>query len=340
MSLSEKLAVTAAEWASGAVAAARGPVLTTLIFHRVVPEPDPLFPGEMHQRRFDRTMRAVAKVFRVIPLADAVQHLSAGRLPARSLVITFDDGYSDNEQIALPILQRYGLTATFFVATGFLGGGRMWNDTVIECIRRCPLNNVNLAHWGLGDLSLDGAVQRRRVIDLLLPRIKYLDLNAREHALAQLHEAVDRPALPDDLMMNHAQVRRLHAAGMGIGAHTVQHPILTALPATEARRELAQGKADLESLIGAPVRHLAYPNGGPDRDYDRQHVAMARELGFEAAVTTAKGVATAGDDLFQLPRFTPWDMSLPRWLMRLVLTQAQRDFRVATNKRSAAALAA
>lgn len=325
----DRLATGATGFGAATLGLARGPVLTTLIFHRVLPTPDPLFPREMDRARFDAAMQAVAQAFRVISLADAVQGLRQGSLPSRAMVITFDDGYADNEEIALPILQRHGLTATFFVATGFLGGGRMWNDTVIECLRRSPLDSVDLGAWGLGRLPLTSAEQRRQAIDRLLPKIKYLDLAAREQALANLRAVAGQPTLRDDLMMTRNQVQRLHAAGMGIGAHTVLHPILTSLPAAEAERELAQGKAALEAMIGAPVRHLAYPNGGPDRDYDSRHVAMARALGFEAAVTTATGVARPGDDLFQLPRFTPWDVSLPRWLLRLLSTQAKRGYRVA-----------
>ena len=330
MSWLDRSAAAAVASACGAVAASRGPVLTTLIFHRVLPGPDPLFPREMDRERFDRTMRAVVRAFRVLSLADAVRHLRQGSLPARSLVITFDDGYADNEQIALPILQRHGLSASFFIATGFLDGGRMWNDTVIECFRRCDVPHVDLGAWGLGVLPLATPLQRRQAIDRLLPKIKYLDLAAREDALARLQAALGRPVLPDDLMMSHAQVRRLHAAGMGVGGHTVRHPILTALTDAEAHHELAQGKAELEAIIDAPVLHLAYPNGGPDLDYDMRHVAMAQALGFEAAVSTATGVARAGDDLFQLPRFTPWDTSLPRWLLRLLGVQLQHGFRVAT----------
>ena len=133
-------------------------------------------------------------------------------------------------------------------------------------------------------------------------------------------------------MMRSEQVLELHRAGMEIGAHTVNHPILNALPDPQAREEIATGRAELEALIGAPVRTLAYPNGGPDRDYGQRHATMALEMGFDAAVTTAVGVSRAGDDVFQLPRFTPWDEQVPRWLMRLVANQ--RNTRFKTDRKS------
>ena len=80
-------------------------------------------------------MRFAKANFNVISLADGVAGLKRGCLPPRALSITFDDGYRDNHDIALPILLQLGLPATFFVATGFLDGGRMFNDTVIEAVR-------------------------------------------------------------------------------------------------------------------------------------------------------------------------------------------------------------
>jgi peptidoglycan/xylan/chitin deacetylase (PgdA/CDA1 family) len=113
---------------------------------------------------------------------------------------------------------------------------------------------------------------------------------------------------------------------MEIGAHTVHHPILTALNAADAEREIADGRQRLQQIIDAPVDVMAYPNGKPGRDYDASHVAMVRRLGFRAAVSTAPGAARAGDDLFQLPRFTPWDRSLLRWSARLVANRRTARF--------------
>src|SRR5579871_1777403 len=104
--------------------------LSILIYHRVIPCPDPLFPDESHSENFDRHVEQLVSCFNVIPLFEAIQGLNRGKLPSRAACVTFDDGYADNAEIALPILQKYGIHATFFVASHFLDGGRMWNDTV------------------------------------------------------------------------------------------------------------------------------------------------------------------------------------------------------------------
>jgi peptidoglycan/xylan/chitin deacetylase (PgdA/CDA1 family) len=104
---------------------------------------------------------------------------------------------------------------------------------------------------------------------------------------------------------------------MEIGGHTVNHPILASLDHSEARREIAEGREALENIIRSPVRLFAYPNGKPSQDYRLDHVRMVKDLGFEGAVSTAGGVARCGDDLYQLPRFTPWDKARLRFTLRM-----------------------
>jgi peptidoglycan/xylan/chitin deacetylase (PgdA/CDA1 family) len=301
--------------------------LSILIYHRVLPAPDPLFPDALERDGFAAQLALLKTRFQVLPLLEAVRLARAGRLPPRAACITFDDGYADNAEVALPLLQQYGLHATFFIATGFLNGGRMWNDTIIETVRRAPQDVLDARALGLGSHPLGSMAQRRQALEALIGQLKYQPMAQRQVAVDQLAQLAGVP-LPTDLMMSDAQVRQLHAAGMGIGGHTVNHPILARLPADEARREIAAGKQALEQLLGAPVELFAYPNGKPDEDYRAEHVAMVREAGFEAAVSTAWGASRA-PDFFQLPRFTPWDRHPRRFTLRL-----------ARNLRQPAALAA
>lgn len=322
-------AAAALSWAVSAHAAVAGPALSILIFHRVLEQPDPLFPGEIDARRFDALMRIVARGFRVVTVGQALAELTAGRLAPRTLAISFDDGYADNAEIALPILQRHALPATFFVATGFLDGGRMFNDTIIETLRHTVRPRVDLGAFGLGATAIGSVADRRAAIEALIGRIKYLPLVAREEALQRLMQACGNPALPPPPMMRATQVRQLHHAGMEIGGHTANHPILTELPDAAAEQEITQGRTALQSLLDVPVEVFAYPNGRPNTDYDHRHVAMVRRLGFRGAVSTAPGVATLGADPFELPRFTPWDRTPVRWSARLLLNLRQRAFATA-----------
>jgi peptidoglycan/xylan/chitin deacetylase (PgdA/CDA1 family) len=292
--------------------------LSILIFHRVLSQQDPLFPDEPDVRRFDEIMAWVAKWFQVLPLDRAVMQLRAGALPARAAAITFDDGYADNATNALPILKRHGLHATFFVATSFLDGGRMWNDTLIETVRGCQNETLDLSDAGFGHFRLTSVVDRRLAIETLLGRVKHLSPEQRNDAVAQVQRAVPT-ALPDDLMMTSSQVIQLRDAGMQIGAHTRTHPILARLADRVAMEEIRSSKGALEALLNEPVSLFAYPNGKPGMDYFEKHAVMVRQVGFSAAVSTASGVSSAATDVFQLPRFTPWDRTRLRYGVRLIL---------------------
>ena len=325
----ELLTATLAKAALGTLGVVTPRRLSILIFHRVHLRPDSMFPHEPNARSFDQRMRFVARSFNVLTLGQAVSHLAADTLPSRALVITFDDGYADNAEVALPILRRHGLSATFFVASGFLDGGRMWNDSLIECLRTTTKSTLDLEAFGLGRLPLTEASDRRAAIEQLLPRIKYLQLAQREEAIARLQAITEVSHLPADLMMRADQVRELHFAGMEIGAHTVRHPILASLTPGESEIEIGESKRSLEAMLDAPVEVFAYPNGKPGRDYTAEHARLVERLGFRGAVTTAKGVAQTGDDLFQLPRYTPWGNALLVWAMRLLANQWHRDFQLA-----------
>ena len=291
--------------------------LSILIYHRVVPEPDPLVPEQVCAKEFDWQLAVLGRWFTVLPLREAAARLRGGTLPVRSACVTFDDGYADNVSVAVPILRRRGVPATFFLATSFINGGRMWNDSVIETFRRAQGDTLDARCIGLDTLNISTIDLRRRAIERVLAALKYLPLEERQRRVEEFCADTSH-GLPSDLMMTAEQVRHLHACDMEIGAHTVTHPILARLDAEQAGNEIRDSKSRLEAITGAPIALFAYPNGKPGRDYRPEHVGMVREMGFEAAVSTAWGVAHAASDPFQLPRFTPWDRTPGKFLLRLL----------------------
>src|SRR5262245_10631610 len=149
----------------------RGGALLVLIYHRVLPEPDPILADEPDARTFAAQMDVLRDVCHVLPLAEGVERLQRGSLPPRAVCITFDDGYANNCEVAAPILAARKLPATVFVATGFIGSGRMFNDTVIESVR-CAGERLDLTDLELGTHALPDAAARRRVIDTILRALK------------------------------------------------------------------------------------------------------------------------------------------------------------------------
>jgi len=297
--------------------------LSILIYHRVLPAPDPLFPDIPDISRFTRQLRWIRDWFEVLPLGESIERLYTSSLPARALSITFDDGYADNATVALPALLAAELNATFFVASGFLDGGCMWNDAIIDAVRTCPMTSLDLRSMGLREYSLTDTSERRAVIEAILNAIKHLDPVVRQEQVDWIVEHIGcRTAR--DLMMTSQQVKELRQAGMTIGGHTVNHPILAAIAPEEARREICECKEQLEAIIGERVSLFAYPNGQPRHDYTEVHVRQVREAGYDAAVTTAWGRSKVETDRYQLPRFTPWQASRLGFGLELVRNSFRR----------------
>jgi peptidoglycan/xylan/chitin deacetylase (PgdA/CDA1 family) len=290
--------------------------LTVLIFHRVMDRTDPLAPSEPTAGRFDDLLRWLKLQLVLLPLPDAVRRLQQGTLPARAGAVTFDDGYRDNAELAAPLLRRHGVPATFFVATGFLDGGIMWNDVIIDALRRTAHDALDTGELGLGRLSLDSLPARQAALPRLLKAIKYLPEGERDASVSRVAQALGvQPRR--DLMMTTAQVQELARSGFDIGGHTVNHPILTRLPDDRAAQEMAAGRRALQQITDTEVPLFAYPNGRWGHDFEARHAEMARATGFEAAFSTEWGVASSAARPFALPRFTPWDRSRLRFELRL-----------------------
>ena len=296
--------------------------LSILIYHRVLPAPDPLLPWEWDAQLFEQHLRLLSEYFSPLTLTEAVQRLRRNALPARAVCVTFDDGYADNHEVALPILRRYAMPATFFVTTGTLDGGCLWNDQLIEALRLVPGPRLDLTALGLGSHDVGDLRARREALTRILLRVKHRPPPERADLVGAVCELAGLERAPS-LMMTSKQVRELHEAGMVIGGHTVTHPILSRLAPQAARKEICDGKDHLEALLGERVTLFAYPNGRPGQDYTAEHVKQVRAAGFEGACSTAWGAGGARADVHQLPRFTPWDRHPFRFALRLMSNLAR-----------------
>lgn len=293
--------------------------LSILIYHRVLPEYDFMRPSEPTIKEFDWQMSLVSRYFTPLSLARALELMDRGELPENAICVTFDDGYADNESCALPILKKWNIPATVFVATGFINGGRMWNDTVVETIK-CAGEYIDLRKVGLDEYTFNDSQSKRIVAQKILTKIKHREVEHRAEAVDFI-ESLAEQLLPNDLMATDQQILNLEAAGVEIGGHTVNHPILAKLNDRHAQQEIVDGKKHLETIIGKKLRYFAYPNGKLGDDYLESQVRIVKEAGFEAAVSTTWGVSARNSDRFQLARFTPWDKRSGKFLLRLLLNQ-------------------
>ena len=291
-------------------------LLSILAFHRVLPVQNPLFPGLMDAACFDHLLNVLKKYYLILPLTEAVHMLQKKRCPSKIISITFDDGYKDNCTVALPILLKHKLKATFFVASGFLNGQWMWNDGIMETVSKTNKKQLDLSHFGLGYFNLSSTVKKTNAINLLLERIKYHPNEDRIKIAEHLLNTSD-VSPPQNLMMNPNDIKTLYASGMEIGGHTITHPILSKLSNHDAYKEIQGNKKDLENIINEPIHAFAYPNGKPETDFTKETIHIIKKSGYRNAVTTVPEITTIASNPFQLPRYTPWDKNPYKFAVRL-----------------------
>jgi len=291
--------------------------LQVLLYHRVHPVADPLRPGDVDVERFEWQMEVVARYFTPLAVDEALTLLNSGKLPPNAVCVTFDDGYADNVELALPVLRRWKVPATFFLTTGFLSNGCMWNDRVIEALREVDEPRLDLSKLGLGEYELTSPGARLEMVNSVLNKLKYYPRTERDGYVRDLEEFLNTQVTYTPMMGEH-HITALVNAGMMVGAHTINHPILNELSPEEARHEIECGKKQLEDLIDKEVTLFAYPNGIPGKDYGDEHVDMVRRAGFSAAFSTTWAAARRADDFFQLPRVGSWEKTRLRFYLRLL----------------------
>jgi peptidoglycan/xylan/chitin deacetylase (PgdA/CDA1 family) len=217
---------------------------------------------------FESHLRLVREHFSPITLGDLLGHLEGQHLPSNPVLVTFDDGYRDNVDVALPILQRHGVSAVFFIATHYVGGRRLyWWDRLSWIAKharrhRFDVPGVGALEIGDGDRS---AVERR--LHRLVKERRNLDLETFLDDLAHRADAPWSRAVEDDLVARHVMtwddVRALRQAGMDVGSHTRTHRVLQTVPPDQLEGELAGSRSDLERELGEEIRTIAYPVGRP-----------------------------------------------------------------------------
>lgn len=290
--------------------------LQILIYHRVIESFDPLQPELVTKDIFEEQIRLLSKFHTILDLHEAIKLLDLNKLPAKSVCITFDDGYRDNHDVALPILKKYNVTATFFISTGFLGGRVMFNDRLLDYIRSYNSHHLDLSDFSLGHYHMDSLSSKYKVFYEILKKLKYLPYPDRVHILEEICDPIDSTLAA--LMMRPHHIKNLYFNGMQIGAHTVNHPILTAMPLVQAKEEILQSKEELEQILQSKVNYFAYPNGKYQYDFNDDHVSWVKKCGFLGAVSTNWGTVSLNSDRFKLARFTPWDKNPYKFMLRLL----------------------
>jgi peptidoglycan/xylan/chitin deacetylase (PgdA/CDA1 family) len=258
---------------------------------------------------FDAQMRYICRHYRPIALRDLIAAYREGRTPpARSVAVTFDDGFANNYSVAFPILRRRSIPFTVFVATGLLDtpGAMLWTERAKRSLFFYPERSVSLELDGITrTLDLSSLSARADASKSVLQRLKRLPPAVRNRALDELERVCGARPVQDDErerydFLTWAQAREMASAGVEIGSHTVSHPILTTLDAATLRDELEESKRKIEGALGGECVSFAYPNGSP-ADFGAREKMALRESGYLCGLSL-NGSLNDRPDLYEVDR--------------------------------------
>lgn len=317
------------------------------MYHRVFDAPtDPwgMCVGTAH---FSEHMKYLSRNFSVLHLQDLVQRWAEGELPSNAAVVTFDDGYVDNLANAKPVLERWKVPATVFVATEYTGHSReFWWDELDRIVLqpgtlpkelRLGLDG-EILEWDLGSSARYTEKDHRRfgrwraegTADPTPRHALYKKLYSVLQPLAHTKkvEILDQlltwanaspQGRPDYRALSSDELLSVEEGGLvGIGAHTVTHPVLSSLSTEAQRDEIVRAKEQLEKLLGHPVPHFAYPHGARGA-FTNESVALVRAAGFVSACSSLEGVVRPDNDILQLPRMQVRDWNKNEFGKRLAM---------------------
>ncbi len=266
---------------------------------------------------FARQMRHVAKHYRAAAMPEVLDAIERNvPLPKRSVLITFDDAYTDFAEFAWPILKRFGLPATLFVPTAYPDHPELtfWWEKLYQAFAKT--SRTTLSGSPLGPLPLATPNQRRRNLGAL---IQYVSTRPHDEVMKLVDtvcaQLLEEP-ISGPIVLSWNQLRQLANEGVTLGSHTQTHPILTQISANQIREEIKRSQQDLKREIGYALPIFCYPNG----DYNDAVTAILREEGISLAFTVLAGENRLDTvDPFRLRRTTIWPRtSLPVFSLRLL----------------------
>jgi peptidoglycan/xylan/chitin deacetylase (PgdA/CDA1 family) len=264
---------------------------------------------------FEEQVRFAKRNFDVIGPDELEAAVRVGR--GRFVLLTFDDAYHDNFDLAFPILKGHGVTATFFITTGFIDNRRIsWWDEIAWMVNKSPKTELHAKGWLEDTLSLK-IEERERTAKTLINLYKTLPSSRKQAFVDLLAEAsgTGRHPADGDFWMTWDNIRQLRAAGMHIGGHTVSHPVLARLAADEQEAEIVGCKERIEAELGEPMRYFSYPDGGRG-SFNEDTRRCLVDNGVEYAFSYYGGYRRFND-------WDPYDVRR-RWLTRTMHPQRFR----------------
>ena len=296
-----------------------------LTYHRVVSDhmvrDEHIQPGMyVRGQSFEAHITYLRKRFNIISLDELLDLWQTNRLKSHRsyCVITFDDGWKDNYQFAYPVLMKYRIPATIFLATDFIGTARwFWPDHMMLWLEkgrqhttgaadRNAVSTVLAETIGVTLSAADGMYRRVESGDPIDPDAiiefcKGFEVDSIQRIIDRLSRALHMDLPPQRVLLNWDEVREMAGKGVTFGSHSGSHRIMTQIPLSEVKTELIDSRMTMLEQGIKPVPVFCYPNG----DFDRDIQELVRESGYVAAVGCQVGLERdRPSDLFALKRIS------------------------------------
>lgn len=264
--------------------------------------------GFLDVESFRWQIKYLKRNFDVIRLSDIEKRLSTNsKRPAA--IITFDDGYKNNYDIAFPLLQDEGVPATIFLTTGKINT----DDTISTSrLHNAFETSTKLSIEWLGDIFyLSQIKEKARLLKTIKEQLKQMPNDQMNH---QVHSIISKLGGNSNLplekdspfrMLSHKEIKIMLKSGLiDFGAHTHSHPILSKISYAKQKEEIERSIMEVEKLTGKPCEHFACPNG-MEGDYNKATLEILESCKIKTAVTAIVGTNRASTSLLELKRYGP-----------------------------------
>lgn len=296
-----------------------------LTYHRVVSDQmvrdEQIQPGMyVREQSFEAQITYLRKRFNIISLDELLDLWQTNRLKRQQsyCVITFDDGWRDNYQFAFPVLMKYRIPATIFLATDFIGTARwFWPDRLMLLLEqgrqhttgaadRMAVSTVLAETIGVTLSAVDGIFRRVETgnpidPDAIIELCKRVEMDKIQQTIDRLSRVLHMDLPTQRVLLNWDEVREMAGKGVAFGSHSGSHRIMTQISLSEAKMELINSRNTMLRQGIKPVPVFCYPNGSFDRDIQE----LVRGSGYLAAVGCEVGLERdRPSDLFALKRIS------------------------------------
>ena len=308
------------------------------MYHRVaIPDFDPWWLS-VTPVNFEEQMRVIKKYGRPVQMQEMGEKLKHFTIGKKEIVVTFDDAYADNFKNAKPILERHDIPATFFVTTGAIDSNEeFWWDEIGGIILTAKIIpqmfEMSIAgtmyNWKIkqeelpkplrynpGSYHNNIELSRTQLYYALWEILLYLPFKEKKYILKQISSWASQSSTHrhDYLPMKSQELQALAGSSLfEIGAHTINHPILSHLPQEEQEYEITQSKHFLENMLNLPITSFSYPHG----DYSSETLKIIEQLNFKNACTVVENPVLNNANPHLLPRFMVLNWTKEQFEQRL-----------------------